>query len=69
MTHNRSQAAELAMAAVAAAALGLVSYGILAFVRAETASTALWLNAMHIGAAIPIVGTLSRHAKTGRARE
>ena len=40
--------------------LGVTLYGILAFVRAEVASTAIWLNAMHIAAAVPIVGGLMR---------
>ena len=40
--------------------LGLTLYGILAFVRAEVTSTAIWLNAMHIAAAVPIVGGLMR---------
>ena len=40
-------------------ALGLIGYGILAAVRSEATSTALWLNAMHLAAAIPIVGALA----------
>ena len=40
--------------------LGLILYGILAFVRSEEASTAIWLNAMHIAAAVPIVVGLMR---------
>jgi len=43
---------------VVAIAVGLVLYGILAFLRAEATSTAVWLNMMHIAAAIPIVGAL-----------
>lgn len=40
--------------------VALVAYGVLAFVRAETAGTALWLNLMHVGAAIPLIGTLAK---------
>ena len=45
---------------VAISVLALVAYGVLAFVRADTAGTAIWLNVMHLGAAIPLVGTLAR---------
>jgi peptidoglycan/LPS O-acetylase OafA/YrhL len=44
--------------AVSVVALGL--YGIMAFVAADTTSTAVWLNAMHLAAALPIVGLLAR---------
>ncbi|MEN8238903.1 MAG: DUF6069 family protein [Actinomycetota bacterium] len=44
---------------IAATAVGLVLYGTLAFVRAEAATTAIWLNMMHIAAAVPIVGALA----------
>ena len=45
---------------LAVSLLGLTLYGILAFVRAEETYTAIWLNAMHIAAAVPIVGGLMR---------
>jgi len=45
---------------LAVSLLGLTLYGILAFVRAEETSTAIWLNTMHIAAAVPIVGGLMR---------
>ncbi len=36
----------------------LVVYAIPPFVQAETVETAVWLNVMHIGAAVPILGRL-----------
>ena len=42
-----------------ACAIGLTTYGILAFARADQTSSAIWLNTMHIGAAAPIVGALT----------
>ncbi len=36
----------------------LIGYGLLSFVRAEEVSTGVWLNIMHIGAAVAIIGTL-----------
>ena len=44
--------------AVCAGALAL--YAIVPFIAAEQASTAIWLNAMHVAAAAPIVGFLAR---------
>lgn len=49
-------------------AVGLVGYGIVAFVRSETTSTALWLNGMHLAAAIPIVGLLAYALRTPSPR-
>ena len=43
---------------VVAVAVGLILYGILAFLRAGATSTAIWLNMMHIAAATPIAGAL-----------
>ena len=40
-------------------AVGLIVYAILPFTAAESTSTALWLNAMHLVAAVPIVGLLT----------
>lgn len=45
---------------VAIAGVALVLYGIVAFTAAEQTSTAIWLNAMHLAAALPIVGLLAR---------
>ena len=39
--------------------VGLVGYAIPPFVQSELFSTGVWLNVMHIGAAVPIVGRLS----------
>ncbi len=47
------------IAFVSVCILGLIGYGILAFIRADQNSTAIWLNVMHIAAAIPIVGALT----------
>jgi hypothetical protein len=44
--------------AVCAAALAL--YAIVPFTAAEQTSTAIWLNAMHLAAAAPIIGLLAR---------
>lgn len=40
--------------------VGLVLYGWFALSAAETQSTGIWLNVMHIAAAVPIVGQLTR---------
>ena len=47
--------------------VGLLAYGIMPFVAAEEAAAAFWLNAMHVAAAVPIVGGLARWLPTGRA--
>ncbi|MEL7156396.1 MAG: DUF6069 family protein [Actinomycetota bacterium] len=39
--------------------VGLVLYGIQALTAADTTGTGLWLNVMHIAAAVPIVGSLT----------
>jgi peptidoglycan/LPS O-acetylase OafA/YrhL len=44
--------------AVCAAALAL--YGIVPFTAAEQTSTAIWLDAMHVAAAAPIISLLAR---------
>jgi peptidoglycan/LPS O-acetylase OafA/YrhL len=44
--------------AVCIAALAL--YAIVPFIAAEQTSTAIWLNAMHLAAAAPIIGVLAR---------
>ncbi len=41
--------------------VGLVLYGIVPFTAAEQASTAIWLNLMHVAVAIPVVGGLARY--------
>ncbi len=38
--------------------LGLLAYGFIAVIRSEEISTAIWLNLMHLAAAVPIVGML-----------
>jgi len=52
---------------VVVAAVALVLYGIMPFAAAEEASTAIWLNAMHLAAALPIVGLLARSLPDRRA--
>ena len=42
---------------------GLIVYGIVAFLRAEAISTALWFNVMHLAAAAPILGSLFRRLR------
>ena len=51
--------AQATMVFLAASLLGLVAYGVLSFIRADATSTALWLNALHLVAAVPIVGLLA----------
>jgi len=46
---------------------GLILYGIAPFSAAEETATAIWLNVMHIAAAIPIVGLLSRWLDASQA--
>lgn len=52
---------------LAFSAVGLGVYGIIAFVRADAFSTAIWFNVMHLGAAIPIVGSINRALPLRRA--
>ena len=40
--------------------VGLIVFGIFAFTAAEETATAIWLNVMHVVAAIPIVGLLTQ---------
>lgn len=40
--------------------VALVIYGVFPFLAADEVSTAIWLNVMHIAAAVPIVGMLVR---------
>ncbi|MFK8022813.1 MAG: DUF6069 family protein [Ilumatobacter sp.] len=44
--------------------VGLIGYGIFSFSASEEVATGVWLNAMHIAAAIPIVGALVRQFDT-----
>ena len=46
-------------------AVALVLYGIFAAVQADSASTAVWLNVLHIVAAIPIIGSLVNGLQQG----
>lgn len=58
-TALRRFAARPRLAFVAVCLTGLIAYGILAFVRADATSTGVWLNIMHLAAAVPIVGALT----------
>lgn len=40
--------------------VGLIVFGIFPFTAAEETATAIWLNVMHVVAAIPIVGLLTQ---------
>ena len=40
--------------------VGLIGYGIFSFSASEEVATGVWLNVMHIVAAIPIVGALAQ---------
>lgn len=44
----------------AVCAVALLLYGVVPFTAAEQTSTAIWLNAMHVAAAAPIIGLLAR---------
>ena len=52
---------------VAIVVVALVLYGIMPFIAAEETSTAVWLNVMHVLAAVPIVGLLARALPAERA--
>ena len=56
--------AKAATAFLAICAFGLVAYGVLSFTAAEELATGVWLNVMHVVAAIPIVGLLHRQIVT-----
>ena len=45
--------------------VGLIGYGAFSFSAADEISTGIWLNVMHIVAAVPIVGGLVRAMKPG----
>jgi len=42
-------------------AVGLALYGIVPFTAAEQASTAVWLNLMHLSVALPVIGGLAKY--------
>ena len=48
--------------------MALVMYGTVPFTAAEETTTAVWLNVMHVLAALPIVGLLARQLPVARAR-
>ena len=52
---------------VTAAGVALLLYGIMPFTAAEATSTAIWLNAMHLAAAVPIIGLLARSLASQRS--
>ena len=52
---------------VNAAVVALLLYGIMPFAAAEATSTAIWLNAMHLAAAVPIIGLLARSLPAQRS--
>ena len=52
---------------VAVSVVALVLYGVMPFTAAEEASTAIWLNVMHLAAAVPIVGLLANALPAERA--
>ncbi len=45
-------------------AVALIIYAILPFTASEEVSTGIWLNVMHIVAAVPIVGSLVNELRT-----
>ena len=54
---------------VAVCAAALLLYGITPFAAAESTSTAIWLNVLHVAAAVPIVGSLVRRLPAERIRD
>ncbi len=46
---------------VTVSVIGLALYGIVPFTAAEETATAVWLNLMHLGVAIPVVGGLAKY--------
>ena len=52
---------------VAVCVVALVLYGAMPFTAAEETTTAVWLNVMHVAAALPIVGLLARELPVARA--
>lgn len=64
LVKNLSQAAQVFLGICA---VGLVLYGIFALIQADDIATGVWLNVMHIAAAIPIVGMLTRWLQGRRA--
>jgi len=51
---------------VAVCVAAFLLYGIVPFIAAEQISTAIWLNAMHLAAAAPIIGLLARSLADAR---
>lgn len=47
--------------------VGLIVFGIFPFTAAEETATAIWLNVMHVVAAIPIVGMLTQAMQSSDA--
>lgn len=47
--------------------VGLIIFGIFPFTVAEEVATGVWLNVMHIAAAIPIVGLLAKELQSPNA--
>lgn len=50
-----------------ACVVGLILYGLFALSSADNTSTGIWLNVMHLVAAVPIVGLLARWLQSRRA--
>lgn len=49
--------------------VGLALYAVMPFVSAEEVATAIWLNVMHVAAAVPIVGLLARAIEQHHERD
>lgn len=48
--------------------VALVLYGAFSISSADTTAAGVWLNAMHLAAAVPIVGLLTRWLQVGRGQ-
>lgn len=57
LVRNLSRAVEIF---VGICIVALVLYGVFAIAQADSLATGVWLNVMHIAAAVPIVGLLAR---------
>jgi hypothetical protein len=52
---------------MAVCVIGLVVYGVVPFIAANDTASAVWLNVMHVAAAVPIVGGHARRLPRGRS--
>lgn len=61
---TRRFATNAAAVFVGVCVVGLIGYGVFSFTASEEFATGVWLNVMHVVAAVPIVGALTRQLTT-----